>query len=64
MGCMVPWELSPVVDIPEVVYKAGLKTLKTMNVKIESEVAQSYPTLATPWTVWSMELSRPEYWSG
>ena len=35
----------------------------------ESEVAQSCPTLATPWTVayqapLSMGLSRQEYWSG
>ena len=43
-----------------------------MNMKVkesESEVAQSCPTLATPWTVayqapLSMGLSRQEYWSG
>ena len=38
-------------------------------VKIESEVAQSCPTLATPWTAvyqdpLSMGFSRQEYWSG
>ena len=37
--------------------------------KSESEVTQSYPTLATPWTVayqapLSMRFSRQEYWSG
>ena len=40
-----------------------------MNVKSESEVAQSCPTLATPWTAAyqappSMGFSRQEYWSG
>ena len=35
----------------------------------ESEVAQSYPTVCTPWTVAhqafpSMGFSRQEYWSG
>ena len=28
------------------------------------KVAQSCRTLWTPWTIQSMELSRPEYWSG
>ena len=40
-----------------------------MEVKSESEVAQSCPTLATPWTAAyhappSMGFSRQEYWSG
>ena len=40
-----------------------------MKVKIESEVAQSCPTLATPWTAayqapLSMGFSRQKYWSG
>ena len=40
-----------------------------MKVKSESEVAQSCPTLATPWTVVhqappSMGFSREKYWSG
>ena len=40
-----------------------------MKVKGESEVAQSCPTLATPWTAAyqappSMGFSRQEYWSG
>ena len=40
-----------------------------MKVKSESEVAQSYATLATPWTAAhqappSMGFSRQEYWSG
>ena len=26
--------------------------------------AQSWPTLCDPWTIQSMEFSRPEYWSG
>ena len=40
-----------------------------MKVKSESEVAQSCPTLATPWTAAhqappSMGFSRQEYWNG
>ena len=40
-----------------------------MKVKSESEVAQSCPTLATPWTAAyqappSMAFSRQKYWSG
>ena len=40
-----------------------------MKVKSESEVAQSCPTLATPWTAAhqappSMGFSRHEYWRG
>ena len=40
-----------------------------MKVKIESEVAQSCPTLSNPWTAAhqappSMGFSRQEYWSG
>ena len=40
-----------------------------MKVKSESEVAQSCPTLATPWTAAyqappSMGFSRQKYWSG
>ena len=40
-----------------------------MKVKSESEVAQSCPTIATPWTAAhqappSMGFSRQEYWSG
>ena len=40
-----------------------------MKVKSESEVAQSCPALATPWTAayqapLSMGFSRQEYWSG
>ena len=40
-----------------------------MKVKSESEVAQSCPTLETPWTAahqapLSMGFSRQEYWSG
>ena len=40
-----------------------------MKVKSESEVAQSSPTLATPWTAayqapLSMGFSRQKYWSG
>ena len=43
--------------------------LQCMKVKSESEVAQSCPTLATPWTAAylappSMGFSRQEYWSG
>ena len=43
--------------------------LQCMKVKRESEVAQSCPTLATPWTAAyqappSMEFSRQEHWSG
>ena len=43
--------------------------LQCMKVKSESEVAQSCPTLASPWTAAyqappSMAFSRQEYWSG
>ena len=43
--------------------------LQFMKVKSESEIAQSCPTLATPWTAArqaprSMGFSRREYWSG
>ena len=43
--------------------------LQCMKVKSESEVTQSCPTLATPWTVahqapLSMGFSSQEYWSG
>ena len=43
--------------------------LQCMKVKSESEVAQSCPTLVTPWTAayqapLSMGFSRQEYWSG
>src|SRR5574337_354771 len=43
--------------------------LQCMKVKSESEVAQSCPTLATPWTAAyqippSMGFSRQQYWSG
>ena len=43
--------------------------LQCMKVKSESEVAQSCPTLSTPWTAAyqvppSMGFSRQEYWSG
>ena len=30
----------------------------------EVKVAQLCPTLCDPWTIESMEFSRPEYWSG
>src|SRR5574340_72525 len=43
--------------------------LQCMKVKSESEVAQSCPTLAAPWTAAhqgppSMGFSRQKYWSG
>ena len=43
--------------------------LQSMKVKSQSEVAQSCPTLATPWTAAhqappTMGFSRQEYWSG
>ena len=43
--------------------------LQCIKMKSESEVAQSCPTLATPWTAAyqappSMGFSRQEYWSG
>ena len=43
--------------------------LQCIKVKSESEVAQSCPTLATPWTAAyqappSMGFSRQKYWSG
>ena len=38
--------------------------LKSFLIKMKMKVAQSCPTLATPWTIQSMEFSRPEYWNG
>ena len=43
--------------------------LQCMKVKSEREVAQSCPTIATPWTAayqapLSMGFSRQKYWSG
>ena len=35
-----------------------------VGVCIEVKVAQLYPTLCDPWSIQSMEFSRPEYWSG
>ena len=32
--------------------------------KVKGKVTQSCLTLATPWTIQSMEFFRPEYWSG
>ena len=34
------------------------------NLKVKVKVTQSCHTLATPWTIRSMEFSRSEYWSG
>ena len=36
----------------------------TMFHYVSMKFAQSCPTLWTPWTIQSMEFSRPEYWSG
>ena len=36
--------------------------MNVLNVTVK--VAQLCPTLATPWTVQSIEFCRPEYWSG
>ena len=43
----------------------GCKEVKPVNPKgNEMKVAQLCPSLVTPWTIQSMEFSRPEYWSG
>ena len=34
------------------------------SMKVKVKVTQSSPTLVTPWTIQSLEFSRPEYWSG
>ena len=34
------------------------------NEKVKVKVTHSCPTLCAPWTIQSMEFSRPEYWSG
>ena len=36
----------------------------TVSMKMKVKVAQSIRLFATPWTIQSMEFSRPEYWSG
>ena len=33
------------------------------NRELKVKVAHLYPTFTTPWTIQSMEFSRPEYWS-
>ena len=59
-----PW------DSPDKNTKVGCHfPLQRMKVKSESEVAQSCPTLVTPWTAayqvpLSIGFSRQEYWSG
>ena len=61
---------SPVPEILQARTRVGCHfLLQCMKVKSESEVAQSCPTLATPWTAvhqapLSMGFSRQEYWSG
>ena len=32
--------------------------------KVKVKVTQSVQLLVTPWTIQSMEFSRPEYWRG
>ena len=32
--------------------------------RVTKGINKSYPTLVTPWTIQSMEFSRPEHWSG
>ena len=40
------------------------KTSQEVNVRKKVKVAQSCQLFAIPWTIRSMEFSRPEYWSG
>ena len=46
----------------------GAGTLGSLHVSIfayrKSESCSVMSDFATPWTIWSMEFSRPEYWSG
>ena len=43
----------------------GNEKENAMVLKVKVKVARSCPRLfATPWTIQSMEFSRPEYWSG
>ena len=43
--------------------KIGKRLLNILVIIVsEVKVTQSCPTLCDPWTIWSMEFSRPEYW--
>ena len=71
--CATPWQPT---RLPRPWDSPGKNTgvgchflLQCVKVKSESEVAQSCPTFATPWTAAyqappSMGFSRQEYWSG
>ena len=47
-----------------IMYIWGDERKLTPEISMKVKVAQSCLTLATPWTIQSMEVSRPEYWSG
>ena len=40
------------------------KVSSIVNLNMKVKVAQLCPALCDPWTILSMEFSRPEYWSG
>ena len=47
-----------------VIVNTLLVSLKCYFSLVKMKVTQSCPTLCNPWTIQSMEFSRPEYWSG
>ena len=68
---------SPVSTLPALLlFTSSLSDLTKLNsskqadttfhssMKVKVKVTQSSPTLVTPWTIQSLEFSRPEYWSG
>ena len=50
--------------VPGNTVDAVMNAITHIPVKVKVKIAQSCPTLCYPWTIWSLEFSRPEYWSG
>ena len=50
--------------LPLKVFSSTRNHIFHSSMKVKVKVTQSRPTLVTPWTMQSLEFSRPEYWSG
>ena len=55
-------QISPFIGLPVIVNTSHFDLITSIKVKVT--VAQSCLTFLIPWTIQSMEFSRPEYWSG